>query len=68
VAMDPMTAGLLTLPQIRRMVDEMLRANRRWLPRLASRTLVTAGADAAAKAVAGSLKPKKTAARSKKTR
>ncbi len=45
VAMDPLTAGLLTLPQIRKMVDEMLRAERKWLPRFASRTLVTAGAE-----------------------
>jgi len=45
VAMDPLTAGLLTLPQIRKMVDEMLRAERQWLPRFRSRTLVTAGAD-----------------------
>jgi alpha-galactosidase len=45
VAMDPLTAGLLTLPQIRKMVDEMILAERQWLPRLESRTLILAGAD-----------------------
>ncbi len=45
VAMDPLTASLLTLPKIRRMVDEMIRAERQWLPRLTSRTVVTAGAE-----------------------
>ena len=45
VAMDPLTGALLTPPRIRQMVDEMIAAQRRWLPRLTSRTLVTAGAD-----------------------
>ena len=45
VAMDPLTGALLTVPQIRKMVDEMIRAQRRWLPKLQSRTLVTAGAE-----------------------
>ena len=45
VAMDPLTGALLTLPQIRKMVDEMIRAERQWLPRFTSKTLITAGAD-----------------------
>ncbi len=32
VAMDPLTGALLTLPQIRQMVDEMLDAEKEWLP------------------------------------
>lgn len=32
VAMDPLTGALLTLPQIRRMVDEMFEAEQPWLP------------------------------------
>ena len=32
VALDPLTGALLTLPQIRKMVDEMFAAERRWLP------------------------------------
>jgi len=32
VAMDPLTGALLTLPQIRRMVDEMFEAEKQWLP------------------------------------
>jgi len=57
VAMDPLTGALLTLPQIRAMVDEMIRAERRWLPRFTSKTLVTAGADRIARA----LKPARAA-------
>jgi alpha-galactosidase len=30
--LDPLTAAVCTLPQIRRMVDEMLEAQKRWLP------------------------------------
>ncbi len=45
VAMDPLTGALLTLPEIRKMVDEMIRAQRQWLPRFTSKTLITAGAD-----------------------
>jgi len=45
VAMDPLTGALLTLPQIRRMVDEMIAAERQWLPRFTSKTLVTAAAE-----------------------
>jgi alpha-galactosidase len=37
VAMDPLTGALLTLPRIRSMVDEMLRAEARWLPQFKSR-------------------------------
>ena len=44
VAMDPLTGALLTLPQIRKMVDEIIRAERQWLPNFKSKTLVTAGA------------------------
>jgi alpha-galactosidase len=32
VALDPLTGALLTLPQIRSLVREMLKAQRRWLP------------------------------------
>jgi len=32
VAMDPLAGALLTLPQIREMTDEMLAAERQWLP------------------------------------
>ena len=43
VAMDPLTGALLTLPQIRKMVDEMLEAEEQWLPAFESRTFITAG-------------------------
>ena len=56
VAMDPLTGALLTLPQIRKMVDEIIRAERQWLPRFTSKTLVTAGADAILKSVKKSIK------------
>jgi alpha-galactosidase len=59
VAMDPLTAALLTLPQIRRMVDEMIAAQRRWLPTLTSRTVVTAGAADAARRAAKAVAAKK---------
>ena len=49
VAMDPLTSGMLTLPLIRRMVDEMIEAEKKWLPKFTSQTLVTAGADQIAK-------------------
>ena len=32
VMLDPLTAAVCTLPQIRSMVDEMLKAQKRWLP------------------------------------
>ena len=32
VMMDPLTAAVCTLPQIRSMVDEMLAAQAKWLP------------------------------------
>jgi alpha-galactosidase len=32
VMMDPLTAGVCTLPQIRAMVDEMLEVQAEWLP------------------------------------
>ena len=32
VMLDPLTAAVCTLPQIRSMVDEMLEAQKRWLP------------------------------------
>ena len=66
VAMDPYTASQLTLPQIRKMVDEMIRAERQWLPRFTSQTVVTTGAEAAAREVARSLKRK--AKRNKRSR
>ncbi len=43
VALDPLTAALLPLPKIRQMVDEMLAAEKQWLPAFESRTLITAG-------------------------
>lgn len=55
VAMDPLTGVMLTLPEIRAMVDEMIEAQSRWLPQFASKTLVTKGADGIRKAVADSL-------------
>jgi len=58
VAHDPLTSALLTLPQIRAMVDQMISAQKRWLPELKSKTLVTAGADAIAKTVRASLENK----------
>jgi alpha-galactosidase len=42
VALDPLTSALLTLPQIRKMVDEMLEAEKQWLPAFESKTLITA--------------------------
>lgn len=42
VALDPLTGALLTLPEIRRMVDEMLEAEKQWLPAFESKTLITA--------------------------
>ncbi|MGL4610785.1 MAG: alpha-glucosidase/alpha-galactosidase [Trueperaceae bacterium] len=35
IALDPLTSSLLTLPQIRAMVDEMLVAQEQWLPEFA---------------------------------
>jgi alpha-galactosidase len=32
--LDPLTAAVCTLPQIRSMVDELLRAQQRWLPKI----------------------------------
>jgi alpha-galactosidase len=32
VMLDPLTAAVCTLPQIRSMVDEMLEAQAKWLP------------------------------------
>jgi alpha-galactosidase len=37
VSLDPLTAAVLTLPQIYAMVDEMLEAQARWLPQFTSR-------------------------------
>jgi alpha-galactosidase len=64
VAMDGLTGALLTLPQIRRMVDEMIAAERKWLPRFTSKTMVTAGADR----IAGRLEKPPAAAKKKSTR
>ena len=35
VALDPLTSAVCTLPQIRQMVDELLEAERSWLPMFA---------------------------------
>jgi alpha-galactosidase len=32
--LDPLTAAVCTLPQIRSMVDELLQAQQRWLPKI----------------------------------
>ena len=39
VALDPLTAAVLTLKEIREMVAEMLKAEARWLPQFAGREL-----------------------------
>jgi len=39
VALDPLTAAVLTLKEIREMVGEMLEAEARWLPQFAGKTL-----------------------------
>jgi alpha-galactosidase len=39
VAMDPLTAAVLTLDEIRRMTSEMLEAERDWLPQFAGRKI-----------------------------
>jgi alpha-galactosidase len=36
IAMDPLTGALLTLPQIRCMVNEMFEAQQQWLPQFAA--------------------------------
>lgn len=41
VALDPLTGAVLTLPQIRSMVDEMLTAQQPWLPEFESKTVIT---------------------------
>ena len=64
VAMDPLTAALLTLPKIRKMVDEMIRAEQRWLPKFTSRTLITAGAAQIAGELATAPKRRKAPKRS----
>jgi alpha-galactosidase len=35
IALDPLTGAILTLPQIRSMVDEMFEAQAQWLPQFA---------------------------------
>ena len=42
VALDPLTAAVLTLPQIRRMVDELIAAQEPWLPSFESKTVLGA--------------------------
>ncbi|MDQ3814580.1 MAG: alpha-galactosidase [Armatimonadota bacterium] len=37
IALDPLTGALMTLPQIRSMVNEMFEAEQEWLPQFASR-------------------------------
>jgi alpha-galactosidase len=39
VALDPLTAAVLTLDEIRRMTAEMLEAERAWLPQFASKKI-----------------------------
>jgi alpha-galactosidase len=39
VALDPLTAAVLTLKEVRDMVAEMLRAEARWLPQFAGKEL-----------------------------
>ncbi len=39
VALDPLTAAVLTLKEIREMVAEMLKAEARWLPQFAGKEL-----------------------------
>ena len=39
VALDPLTASVLTLREIRDMVSEMLEAEREWLPQFAGRSV-----------------------------
>jgi alpha-galactosidase len=40
VALDPLTGAVLTLPQIHRMVDEMLEAEAPWLPQFPAKAVV----------------------------
>ena len=39
VALDPLTASVLTLREIREMVSEMLEAQRQWLPQFAGKSV-----------------------------
>jgi alpha-galactosidase len=39
IALDPLTASVLTLREIREMVSEMLEAQRQWLPQFAGRSV-----------------------------
>ena len=39
VALDPLTAAVLTLKEIREMTAEMLEAQRKWLPQFAGKKL-----------------------------
>jgi alpha-galactosidase len=39
VALDPLTASVLTLKEIRDMVSEMLEAQRQWLPQFEGRSV-----------------------------
>ncbi len=41
VQLDPLTGALLTLPQIRELVDEMLEAEAAWLPDFAKKAVLT---------------------------
>jgi alpha-galactosidase len=40
VALDPLTSAVLTLPRIHEMTERMLDAEARWLPRLATASVV----------------------------
>jgi alpha-galactosidase len=39
IALDPLTAAVLTLREIREMVSEMLEAQRQWLPQFAGKSV-----------------------------
>jgi alpha-galactosidase len=39
VALDPLTSAVLTLKEIRDMVNEMLEAQRKWLPQFKNKTI-----------------------------
>jgi len=41
VAMDPLTATICTLPQIRQMVDRLFEVEKQWLPQFESKTFIT---------------------------
>ena len=56
VSVDPFTSAMLTLPQIRTMVDEMIRTEQRWLPQFEPKTLIMTGSEDIRNKVQKSLK------------